>query len=259
MKLVILAGGYGTRISEETSLKPKPMVEIGGIPIIVHIMKIYAHYGIKDFIICGGYKVEVIKDYFTKYFLLESDFTVDLSSGEIIIKNHKKLDWKVTVVDTGRDSMTGSRIFRIKEFIEDDMFCVTYGDGVSDVDIKKLIETHRSHGKIGTLTAVLPSSRFGVLEIDENNLINNFKEKPVDVNGLINGGFFVFNKAIFDYIADETNTILEKEPLEKLARQGELVAFKHFGFWHPMDTLRDNRILNELWANNKAPWKVWKD
>jgi glucose-1-phosphate cytidylyltransferase len=257
MKAVILAGGLGTRISEETQLKPKPMVEIGGKPILWHIMKIYSHYGINDFIICLGYRGYVIKEYFANYRRHMSDITYDLAKNKVILHNNKAESWKVTLVDTGEDTMTGGRVKFIKDYIKNDKtFCLTYGDGVSNVNIKKLIKHHKDHGKIATLTATKPPGRFGALKIDRENTIESFLEKPAGDGSYINGGFFVLNREVFDYIKG-SETVFEKEPLEKLAKEGNLSAFKHDGFWQPMDTLRDKNYLESLYDSGRAPWIHW--
>lgn len=256
MKAVILAGGLGTRLSEETISKPKPMVKIGGKPILWHIMKIYSFYGINDFIICCGYKGFFIKEYFQNYFLHQSDITFDMRENSMVV-HHKRVEpWKVTLVDTGKNSMTGGRLKRVYPFIKDEKeFCFTYGDGVSDVNIQSLIEYHKGHGKLATVTATYPPGRFGALEI-VNNQVLNFKEKPKGDGALINGGFFVLSPRVVEKI-DGDHSIWEKEPLEELAKNGELMSFKHEGFWHSMDTLRDKMKLNELIDNNKAPWVKW--
>ena len=257
MKAVILAGGLGTRLSEETILKPKPMVEIGDKPILWHIMKIYSHYGIKDFIICGGYKFEYIKNYFSNYFVNNSDIKLDLKSRSISILNSYKENWSVTLVDTGKDTMTGGRLKRIEKYIDDD-FCFTYGDGLSDVNIKKLIKQHKKDSSIATLTAVLPPERFGILKINKkNNKIELFKEKPKNVDNWINGGFFVLSPKIFRYIKND-KSIFEREVLEELSKKKLLSAFKHKNFWYAMDKLSDKKHLNQLWNKKSAPWKVWK-
>lgn len=257
MKSIILAGGLGTRLSEETIVKPKPMVEIGGMPILWHIMKIYSHYGVNEFIICLGYKGYVIKEYFANYFLHMSDVTFDMQKNQMIVHNQHAEPWKVTLVDTGDESMTGGRLARVKEYIKnEEAFCFTYGDGVSDVDIRKLIEFHQKHGKLATLTAVTPPGRFGALDI-QNGMIKNFKEKPKGDGALINGGFFVLSPKVIDLI-DGDGCVWEQQPLEQLAHDGELMAFNHDGFWQPMDTLRDKVHLEELWQGGKAPWKSWK-
>jgi len=253
MKAVILAGGLGTRISEETHSIPKPMIEIGSKPILWHIMKLYSFYGINEFIICCGYKGYVIKEYFANYFLHNSDVTFDLDQNDIIVHHQRSEPWKVTLVDTGYSSMTGGRIKRIKDYIDND-FCLTYGDGLSDVNIADLISFHKKEGKLATLTAVSPPGRFGALELS-GNIVKNFKEKPQGDNMFINGGFFVLSKKIFDYI-DGDETIWEAEPLENIAKDNQLSAFIHNGFWQPMDTLRDKKLLENLW-NNSPPWKKW--
>lgn len=259
MKVVILAGGLGTRISEESHLKPKPMIEIGEMPIIWHIMKIYSYYGFNEFIICCGYKGQVIKDYFGNYFLYKSDVTFDLSNRNTMTTHYNETEpWKVTLVNTGINNMTGSRVKQIKKYIpEGEPFMLTYGDGVSDVDIHKLLKHHKDCGKLATLTAVQPPAKFGVLDIDENSTILDFQEKPKTDGGWINGGFFVMDYKVFDYIDDDPMRILEREPLEGLARDRQLSAYKHYGFWQPMDTMRDKALLERLWKEQKAPWKVW--
>jgi len=256
MKVVILAGGFGTRLSEETVNIPKPMVEIGGKPILWHIMKIYSHYGYNDFIICLGYKGYVIKEYFMNYFMHMSDITVDLSNGGIKVHNSKAENWKVTLVDTGLDTMTGGRIKRIKDHLNGERFMLTYGDGVGDVNINSLIKFHESHGKLATITAVQPSGRFGALRINDNKKVESFVEKPAGDGAWINGGFFVLEPQVIDYIKDD-NTIWEREPLENLTNESQLFAYKHEGFWKPMDTLRDKIELERLWSTKEAPWKVW--
>lgn len=257
MKAVILAGGFGTRISEETHLKPKPMVEIGGKPILWHIMKIYAAYGINELIICLGYKGYVIKEYFANYFLHMSDVTLDLSKNEMTVHHKYCEPWKVTLVDTGLNTMTGGRLKRVFPYLNGEDFCFTYGDGLSDVDIRTLIESHKMSNKLATLTAVQPPGRYGALDIMEFEVCH-FKEKPQGDGAWINGGFFVLSPGIFDYIEGDT-TVWEKEPLEGLARDKQLCAYKHHGFWHAMDTLRDKEHLETLWASGRAPWKVWND
>ncbi|UVI30245.1 glucose-1-phosphate cytidylyltransferase [Paenibacillus spongiae] len=259
MKVVILAGGYGTRISEESHLKPKPMIEIGQKPILWHIMKTYSSYGFNDFIICLGYKGYQIKEYFAHYFLHESDVTFDFRNGnQTVTHNHSAEPWKVTLVNTGIDTMTGGRIKRIQPFVGNEPFMLTYGDGVSNVNIRELAEFHRSSRKLATVTSVQPDGRFGVLDITGQCDVRGFQEKPKGDHSWISGGFFVLQPEVFHYIEGD-NTIFEKEPLERLARNGELVAFKHRGFWHPMDTLRDKNYLEDLWSTDKAPWKVWDD
>lgn len=256
LKVVILAGGYGTRLSEETVNIPKPMVEIGGKPILWHIMKIYSHYGYNDFIICLGYKGYIIKEYFMNYFMHMSDITVDLSNGGIKVHNSKAENWKVTLVDTGLDTMTGGRIKRIKDHLNGERFMLTYGDGVGDVNINSLVKFHESHGKLATMTAVQPSGRFGALRINDDKKVVSFVEKPAGDGAWINGGFFVLEPQVIDYIEDD-NTTWEREPLENLTKESQLFAYKHEGFWRPMDTLRDKIELERLWSTKEAPWKVW--
>lgn len=256
MKAVILAGGLGTRLSEETSTRPKPMVEIGGKPILWHIMKMYSHYGIQDFVICCGYKGYVIKEYFANYFLHMSDVTFDMRENSMHVHEQRAEPWKITLVDTGEATMTGGRLRRVADHLRnEELFCFTYGDGLSDIDISATINFHRRHKKLATLTATYPPGRFGALEII-NNKVTSFKEKPRGDGAKINGGFFVLSPDVLSYIDDDA-TIWEQEPLNKLAEQGELMAFEHDGFWHAMDTLRDKIHLDELWANNQAPWKKW--
>jgi len=256
MKAVILAGGLGTRLSEETSLKPKPMVEIGGRPILWHIMKIYSAHGINDFVVCCGYKGYVIKEYFANYFLHMSDVTFDMRENQMQVHNQRAEPWTVTLVDTGDDSMTGGRLGRVAEYVKDEeAFCFTYGDGVADIDVAKLLEFHRSHGKKATLTATYPPGRFGALDIHNGN-VREFKEKPQGDGAMINGGFFVLSPEVLPYISGDA-CIWEQEPLMNLAKEGELMAFEHEGFWQPMDTLRDKQMLQKLWDSGKAPWKCW--
>ncbi|MES2535073.1 MAG: glucose-1-phosphate cytidylyltransferase [Pseudomonadota bacterium] len=255
MKAVILAGGLGTRLSEETTVKPKPMVEIGGKPILWHIMKSYSAHGINDFVICCGYKGYVIKEYFANYFLHTSDVTFDMQKNEMEVHARSAEPWKVTLVDTGDETMTGGRLKRVRQYLQDDEnFCFTYGDGVSDIDIGALIKFHKSHGKLATITATQPPGRFGALNLDGNR-INSFQEKPQGDGAWINGGFFVLSPKVIDYIDDDSTT-WEKGPMEKLAREGHLNAYFHHGFWQPMDTLRDKMHLEEMWQSGKAPWKV---
>ena len=259
MKVVILAGGYGTRISEESQNKPKPMIELGGYPILWHIMKTYSHYGYNEFVICAGYKQYAIKEYFANYFLHCSDVTFDFTaSNKMTVHSEHAEPWKVTVVDTGLDTMTGGRVKRIQEYIGDEPFMLTYGDGVSDVDIAKLLEFHKAHGKMATLTAINVEQRFGVLDITEDGFVENFREKSKMDGNRINAGYMVLEPGIFDLIEGDS-TVLEKEPLEKAAKMGELKAYKHDGFWQCMDTKREKEKLEELWASGKAPWKVWED
>ena len=256
MKTLILAGGFGTRISEETSIKPKPMIEIGSKPILWHIMKIYSQFGLNDFVILLGYKGYVIKEFFANYFLHQSDVTIDLESNKMHIHNNSSEPWKVTLIDTGANTMTGGRIKRAMKHIGEEPFLLTYGDGVADVNLHKVIDFHKRHGKLITMTSVQPAGRFGALDIDESYRVSNFIEKPKGEGKWINGGFFVCDPKILDYIADDS-TVFEKEPLEKLAKEGELFTFKHHGFWQCMDTLRDKNYLNELWDADKAPWRNW--
>ena len=257
MKVVILAGGFGTRISEESHLKPKPMIEIGERPILWHIMKIYSSYGFNDFIICLGYKGYCLKEYFAHYFLHESDVTFDFrNKNERMVHNHSAEPWRVTLVNTGIETMTGGRVKRVKEYIGNEPFMLTYGDGVADINVADLVAYHQAHGKRATVTSIQPAGRFGALDLDSDNVIHGFQEKPKGDGAWINGGFFVMQPEVLDYIEGDA-TILEREPLEGLARDGQLVAYKHTGFWQPMDTLRDKNHLDELWRSNKAPWKVW--
>lgn len=257
MKAVILAGGLGTRLSEETVTRPKPMVEIGGKPILWHIMKMYSAHGINDFIICCGYKGYVIKEYFANYFLHMSDITFDMSENKMHVHHQRAEPWKITLIDTGDNSMTGGRLKRVYDHIKDESaFCFTYGDGVSDINISKTIDFHLTHGKLATLSATFPPGRFGALDI-ENNCVKSFKEKPKGDGAMINGGFFVLSPKVVGLIEND-QTIWEQHPLTKLAEDGELMAYKHEGFWQPMDTLRDKTYLEELWASGKAPWKNWE-
>ncbi len=255
MKAVILAGGLGTRISEETNLKPKPMIEVGGKPILWHIMKIYSHHGINEFIICCGYKGYMIKEYFSNYFLHMSDVTFDMQNNEMHVHQQNAEHWKVTLVDTGEETMTGGRLKRVAHFLDDEDFCFTYGDGVSDIDVKRLIEFHQENGKLATVTAVQPQGRFGSIELHDN-IIERFQEKPAGDGGWINGGFFVLSPKVIDFIEDDT-TVWEKSPMEQLARTGEFSAYRHRGFWQAMDTLREHRFLEEAWQSGQAPWKIW--
>jgi glucose-1-phosphate cytidylyltransferase len=257
MKVLILAGGLGSRLSEETILKPKPMVEIGGKPILWHIMKIYSSYGFHDFIILCGYKGYLIKEYFAHYFLHMADITIDMTANSITNHNNHAEPWKVTLVDTGLETMTGGRIKRVQKYVGNEPFMLTYGDGVSDVDINKLLQQHKSHGKAITMTSVQPESRYGSLIMDDEQKILSFREKPQGDGGWINGGFFVCEPEVFDYINDGDKTIFEREPLENLAQAGKLYAYKHEGFWKPMDTQRDKVQLEELIEKNKAPWIKW--
>lgn len=257
MKAVILAGGLGTRISEETLVKPKPMIEIGGKPILWHILKMYSAHGINEFIICCGYKGYMIKEYFSNYFLHMSDVTFCMPSNSVEVHQRNVEPWKVTVVDTGDDAMTGGRLKRVAKYLVDSPFCFTYGDGVSDLDISSLISFHKKQGRLSTVTCVQPPGRYGAVSIANNYRISGFKEKPEGDGGWISGGFFVLNPSVLDRITDDS-TVWEQEPLKSLARDGELSAYIHNGFWHPMDTLRDKNILENLWSTGCAPWKTWK-
>jgi len=256
MKAVILAGGFGSRISEETHLKPKPMIEIGGRPILWHIMKSFSCYGINDFIICCGYKGYLIKEYFANYFLHMSDVTFDISSNQMKVHRRKAENWNITLIDTGSETLTGGRLKRVHEYVKnEEVFCFTYGDGLADVDIGKLINFHKGHGKLATVTAVVPPGRYGALEIN-NGAVNAFKEKPRGDGSLINGGYFVLSPQVLSYI-DGDQTSWEEKPLRDLAQLGHLMAYEHSGFWQPMDTLREKNILQDLWASGRAPWKKW--
>lgn len=255
MKAVILAGGLGTRISEESVLKPKPMIEVGGKPILWHIMKMYAAHGVNEFVICCGYKGYVIKEYFANYFIHNSDITFDVKNNKMEIHQNSAEPWKVTVVDTGEETMTGGRLKRVARYVQNEDFCFTYGDGVSDVNIKATIEFHKAHGKLSTITAVQPPGRYGALKM-AGSKVESFMEKPKGDGGFINGGFFVLNSKVIEYIKEDA-TIWEKEPMEKLAADGQMQAYTHEGFWQPMDTLRDKKHLEELWNTGKAPWKIW--
>lgn len=258
MKIVILAGGFGTRISEESHLKPKPMIEIGNKPILWHIMKIYSHYGFNDFIICCGYKQDIIKEWFANYYLHNSDITFDfMNCNNMEIHNNVAEPWKVTLVDTGLNTQTGGRLKRIQKYIGDETFMMTYGDGVADINLNNLVEAHKKNGRLVTLTAVQPPGRFGLANINSDNEVISFVEKPIGDGTWINGGFFVLEPQIFDYIEGD-QVIWEREPLENLALKKQLMAFKHYGFWRPMDTMRDKNILEGLWNSNNASWKVWK-
>jgi len=257
MKAVILAGGLGTRISEETHLKPKPMIEIGGRPILWHVMKTYSAYGINDFVICCGYKGYIIKEYFANYFLHMSDITFDMQNNQMEVHQRNAEPWRVTLVDTGEDTLTGGRLKRVGEYVKnEDAFCFTYGDGVSDINIKQLVEFHRSHGKLATVTAVQPPGRYGALDINDQAVLG-FSEKPKGDGGWINGGFFVLSPKCLDYI-DGDKSSWEGEPLVNIAKAHQLMAFEHGGFWQPMDTLREKNHLEDLWDSGKAPWKVWQ-
>jgi glucose-1-phosphate cytidylyltransferase len=260
MKTVILCGGMGTRLSEETSLRPKPMVTVGGRPILWHIMNIYGAAGINEFVLALGYKGEMIKEYFLNYYALNNDFEVDLTTGQLSIERRCRRDWKVRLVDTGERTLTGSRLLRLKPHLQNQgTFLLTYGDGVSDIEIKKLLEFHKSHGKLATVMAVQPTARFGELQMDSGAKVTRFKEKPLNGAGWANGGFFVFEPGVFDYIPQNDETPLEGAPLENLTRDGQLVAYKHPGYWQCMDTIRDRELLESQWQSGEAPWKVWKD
>lgn len=256
MKVVILAGGLGTRLSEETSVRPKPMVEIGGMPIIWHIMKHYSSFGFNDFVICLGYKGYMVKEYFANYFIHMSDITVDLKNNTTEVHSNHAEPWKVTMVDTGNDTMTGGRLKRVKKYVDDDTFMMTYGDGVSDLDLNHLLAFHRSRKVKATLTAVKPSGKYGQLDIDNKDIVESFVEKPKGDGSYVNGGFFVLEPEVFDHIKDDT-TIWERAPLEQLAKERQLAAYRYDGFWYAMDTLRDKTYLENQWASGKAPWKVW--
>lgn len=255
MKVALLAGGLGTRLAEETDRIPKPMVEIGGKPMLWHIMRLYAHYGYNDFLVACGYKGEIIKEYFHNFFVHNNDYVVNLQDGSRELLNSGSIDWRVGVIDTGQGTMTGGRLLRLKPWLAGERFMATYGDGLGDVDIGALIDFHKAHGRLATVTAVRPPSRFGALQI-EDTAVTQFSEKPQTREGWINGGFFVFEPEIFNYLEDE-DTVLERDPLEQLAAAGQLCAFRHEGFWQPMDTLREKRLLESLWKSKTAPWKVW--
>ena len=258
MQTIILAGGLGSRISEESHLRPKPMIEIGGQPILWHIMKIYSHYGYNDFIICLGYKGHMIKEYFADYYLHTSDITFDFRhNNEMIIHNNVAEPWKVTLVDTGLHTQTGGRLARVKEYIAGEPFMLTYGDGVSDVNIEQLVQFHKSHGKLATMTAIQPGGRFGVLDIAEDSTITSFREKAKEDGGWINGGFMVLEPEVFDYVTADEDCIFEQAPLRSLSSDGQLAAYKHDGFWQCMDTQRDKNVLEGLWRERRAPWKMW--
>lgn len=258
MKVLLLAGGFGTRLSEETDARPKPMVEIGGKPILWHIMKIYSHYGFNDFVILLGYKGYYIKEFFANYFLHRSDITIDIASGKMEILNNTSEPWRVTLLDTGLNSMTGARIKKAKKIVGDNAFMLTYGDGVANIKIDDLLKFHSSHKKIVTMTSAQPDGRFGALEISDQDQVLQFKEKPKGDGSWINAGFFVCEPEVFDYIDDDESTVFEQEPLMRLAQDGEIFTYKHHGFWMPMDTLRDKNKLNEMWQENKAEWKIWE-
>ena len=255
MQAVILAGGLGTRFSEETHLKPKPMIEIGGKPILWHILKIYSTCGIKEFIICLGYKGYIIKEFFSNYFLHTNDVTFDINNEKVIFHSRKSEEWKVTLIDTGEFTLTGGRLARVRDYLKDESFCFTYGDGVGDIDIRKLIDNHEKNKKLATLTAVQPPGRYGALEM-EGNLIKSFNEKPIGDNAWINGGFFVLEPSVIDFI-DGDQCMWEDKPLKKLAEINQLNAYKHYGYWQPMDTLRDHKTLQKRWEEDNAPWKTW--
>ena len=255
MKVALLAGGFGTRLAEETDHVPKPMVEIGGKPMLWHIMSTYAHYGHNDFLVACGYKGEIIKEYFHNFFIHNNDYIVNLQDGDTKLLNSGSIDWRVGVIDTGQNTMTGGRLLRLRRFLEGERFMITYGDGLGSIDIQALLDFHESHGRLATVTAVRPPSRFGALQI-EGDTVKQFSEKPQVQEGWINGGYFIFEPEIFDYISDDS-TILEREPMERLAAEDQLLAFRHEGFWQPMDTLREKRLLESLWQSNEAPWKVW--
>lgn len=252
MQVIILAGGLGTRLAEETDMRPKPMVEIGGRPILWHVMTIYAGHGYNDFLVACGYKAHLIKEYFHNFIIHNSDYRIDLRDGSQELLNSCSVDWRISVFDTGLETMTGGRILRLKKWIGEEAFMVSYGDGLGDIDISSLVEFHRAHGKLATVTAVHPPSRFGGLELD-GDLVKEFSEKPQTGEGWINGGFFVFEPGVFDYLADDA-TILERDPLERLATEGQLMAYRHEGFWQPMDTVREKRVLESLWDSGAAPW-----
>lgn len=257
MKVLLLAGGFGTRLSEETDMRPKPMVEIGGKPILWHIMKIYSSYGFNEFVVLLGYKGYYIKEYFANYFLHQSDVTIDLQNNQMEILNNFCEPWKVTLLDTGLNAMTGARIKKAQSFLGNEPFMLTYGDGVSDIDINALLKFHKAHGKSITMTSAQPEGRFGALDISSLNRVNEFKEKPKGDGGWVNAGFFVCEPIVFDYINDGDDIVFEEQPLKEMAQNGEIYTYKHDGFWMPMDTLRDKNKLNEMWSQNKAPWKIW--
>ena len=257
MKVLLLAGGLGTRLSEETNLKPKPMVEIGGKPILWHIMKIYSQHGFSDFVVLLGHKGYYIKEYFANYFLHQSDVTIDIKNNKVEVLNNSSEPWKITLIDTGTNTMTGGRIKRVQDFVGNEPFMLTYGDGVSDIDIGKLVKFHKSHGKLMTMTSAQPDGRFGALDITSDNKVQEFQEKPKGDGSWINAGFFVCEAKVFDYITQGDSTVFEQQPLKNLAKNGEIYTYKHDGFWMPMDTLRDKNVLSEKWNNDDAPWKTW--
>ncbi len=257
MKVVILAGGLGTRLTEETELRPKPMVEIGGRPILWHIMKIYSHFGFNEFIVCCGYKGFFIKDYFHHYYMHEADMTMDLGRNTIEYHHSKSEPWRVTLIDTGLRTMTGGRLKRVEEYVGRETFMLTYGDGVADIEIPKLLDFHRTSGKLATLTAVQPSGKFGALALGERDVVASFEEKPKGDGAWVNAGFFVLEPKVFDFIRDGDATVWERGPLQELAHEGMLDAYKHYGFWRPMDTLRDKLDLEDMWSSGDAPWRVW--
>ena len=257
MKVLLLAGGLGTRLSEETNLKPKPMVEIGGKPILWHIMKIYSQHGFNDFVVLLGHKGYYIKEYFANYFLHQSDVTIDIKNNKVEVLNNSSEPWKITLIDTGTNTMTGGRIKRVQDFVGNEPFMLTYGDGVSDIDIGKLVKFHKSHGKLMTMTSAQPDGRFGALDITSDNKVQEFQEKPKGDGSWINAGFFVCEAKVFDYITQGDSTVFEQQPLKNLAKNGEIYTYKHDGFWMPMDTLRDKNVLSKMWDNDKAPWKTW--
>ena len=259
MKVLLLAGGYGTRISEETDLKPKPMIEIGGKPIIWHIMKIYSHYGYNEFVILLGYKGYYIKEYFANYFLHQSDVTIDIKNNNMEILNNSSEPWKITLLDTGLKTMTGGRIKQAQKFIGEESFLLTYGDGVSDINIEELVKFHKAHGGCITMTSAQPEGRFGALNIEKNDKVTHFLEKPKGDGHWINAGFFVCDAEVFDYIDSDSKTIFEQDPLKKLAKDGKMYTYKHNNFWKPMDTLKDKNDLNKMWESGKAEWKLWND